>query len=48
MKEGSISCGTLASPLYMYSTSERRFSKSTSFITMTGCLSCRKEDLNRL
>ena len=48
MKEGSMCWGTLASPLYMYSTRDLRLSKSTSFMMMTGCLSLRKEDLNRV
>lgn len=42
----SMCCGTLASPLYIYSTNDLRFSNSTSFIMTTGCLSFRNCDLN--
>ena len=38
MKEESMCCGTLASPLYMYSTRALRFSKSTLLRMMMGSL----------
>ena len=48
MKDASMFWGTLASPLYMYSTRDFKLSKSTSFMNTTGCLSFNKLDLNRV
>ena len=48
MKDWSMCCGTLASPLYMYSTKALRLSKSTSFMKMTGCLSFKYDARKRV
>jgi len=45
---GSIAWGTLASPLYMYSTKDLRFSNSISFIMTIGYLLSRYCVLNML